>query len=144
MINTVFCVDDDPITLMLCEKMFTKTTFCHKTIKLQNGELVFKYLKKNLSQNTENQIIPDLIFLDLNMPIIDGWEFLKIFEREYKIVFPNIKIVILSSSLNPFDKEIIEKYPQIIKFISKPLTVESINLLKKSNPLLHFFKTNGI
>ncbi len=143
MIETVFCIDDDPITLMLCEKVFNKTAFCNKTIKALNGELALNYFKELVLNNSENKTIPNLILLDLNMPVVNGWEFLQIFENEIITHFSDLKVIILSSSLNPDDKEIIKKHPVIIDFITKPLTIESVEYLKKHSELRHFF-TDGI
>lgn len=143
MIETVFCIDDDPITLMLCEKVFNKTAFCNKTIKALNGELALNYFKELVLNNSENKTIPNLILLDLNMPVINGWEFLQVFENEYITQLTDLKVIILSSSLNPDDKEIIKKHPVIIDFITKPLTIESVENLKNHSELRHFF-TDGI
>ena len=70
MLDTILCVDDDPITLMLCKMVIAKTSFSNKIDTAKNGEEALKYFdelkQENLSSNTSKKH-PQLIFLDLNM-----------------------------------------------------------------------------
>ncbi len=78
--------------------------------------------KEGLSKVAGNG--PDLIFLDINMPVMNGFEFLAEVQKEK--LCPNAKIVMLSSSINPSDKQKSESFPQVIDYIIKPLTTEKI------------------
>ena len=128
MLDKILCVDDDAITLMLCKKVIIKTGFSKETVTAQNGEEALKYFD-DIKENTTNIILPQLIFLDLNMPVLGGWEFLDIFsEPKYKS-FNKTKIVVLSSTIDPEDLEKAKKYPMVIDFLSKPISVSMLDYL---------------
>ena len=75
MLERILCVDDDPITLMLCKKVIEKSTFSKEIDTAVNGEDALKYFDNLITTKAK---YPQLIFLDLNMPIMNGWEFLDI------------------------------------------------------------------
>ena len=80
--------------------------------------------------------VPDIIFLDLNMPEIDGFEFLSAFSLLSEIIKSKIKIVILSSSINPADVDACRKHDFVLTFLHKPLfksNLDTIELLLKDN-----------
>lgn len=129
MLSKILCVDDDAITLMLCKKVISKAEFSQEIDTANNGEealLYFEKLKNNKENNNEIKL-PKLIFLDLNMPIMNGWEFLDIFSQsEYIKSFPEIKVIVLSSTIDPRDIEKSRNYPMVINFLSKPITKEML------------------
>ena len=128
MIKTVLYVDDDPITLMLSKMVLNKASFCNELVTAKNGEEAILYFENLL--NTDDNY-PKLIFLDLNMPIINGWEFLDAFiEKELHHTFKEIKVIILSSTVDPNDIEKSKKYPIFIKFLPKPINKEMLESLK--------------
>lgn len=132
MLDQILCIDDDPITLMLCEKVIIKASFSNEIITAQNGEEALHYFNTLKYTNTENQLKrhPQLIFLDLNMPIMGGWEFLDYFKSEAFSEFKDIKIIILSSTVDPEDREKSKTYPMVIDFLSKPITLTMLEYLK--------------
>lgn len=128
MLETILCVDDDAITLMLCKMVITKASFSREVLTAKNGDDALKYfdtLKSNATIST-----PQLIFLDLNMPVIDGWEFLDIFRTAAYSDYHHTKIIILSSTIDPEDLEKSKKYPMVIDFLSKPISKEMLDYLK--------------
>lgn len=133
MLNKILCVDDDQITLMLCKKVIERATFANEIITLQNGEEAFNYFK-DLSVTINNKIevdYPKLVFLDLNMPIMDGWEFLDSYlENKYHDVF-STNFIVLSSTIDPLDYIKSKTYPFVIDFIAKPITKEILEVLKE-------------
>ena len=128
MFNQILCIDDDPITLMLCKKVITKSNFCNEIITSQNGEEALHYFNTIKTLNTKNH--PQLIFLDLNMPIMGGWEFLNHFNSAEYSEFNSIKVVILSSTIDPEDLEKAKNYPMVIDFLSKPITKTMLEYLR--------------
>ncbi|CAN1509563.1 CheY FOG, CheY-like receiver [Flavobacteriaceae bacterium] len=125
------CIDDDPITLMLIKKVVQKVSFSEQIISAQNGEEaldIFNQLKKNNFKATVDK--PQLIFLDLNMPVMGGWEFLDYFNTSNYSEFNSIKVIILTSTINPEDIKKSKTYPNVISFQSKPITIEMLEDIK--------------
>lgn len=128
MLESVLCVDDDHITLMLCKMVISKTSFSKEIATAKNGEEALKYFDSIKITNSINKT--ELIFLDLNMPLMDGWGFLDSFSTSKYAEFHNTKIIILSSTIDPDDLEKSKKYPLVIDFFSKPITKEMLESLK--------------
>lgn len=132
MLDKLLCVDDDPITLMLCRKVVEKVEFAKEIITVQNGEEAIQYFDKLLEERkTDNSVVcPKLVLLDLNMPVMDGWEFLESYiEKDYQNIFDTTRFIVLSSSIDPYDINKSKTYP-IIGFLSKPVTKEMLENLK--------------
>lgn len=129
MLDKILCVDDDPITLMLCRKVIEKAIFAKVTDSAQNGEEALNYFDNLIKEKEHNY--PQLIFLDLNMPIMGGWEFLDNFSKEkYTSVFKNTKVIVLSSTIDPHDIEKANTYSMVLNFMSKPITIQMLETLK--------------
>ncbi len=119
-------VDDDAITIMICEKILSHVSFAEQIISATNGSEAINFIVKCFNDNTP---LPQLIFLDLNMPIMNGWEFLEAFKD---LNFPqnNQPIVcILSSTIDAEDANRAMQYSFVKKFISKPLTKEILDTI---------------
>jgi CheY-like chemotaxis protein len=132
MLDQILCIDDDPITLMLCKKVIAKSSFSNEIITSQNGEEALSYFNTIKYTNNQNKPIPQpqLIFLDLNMPVMGGWEFLDYFNSEEFSEFNTIKVVVLSSTIDPEDLEKSKQYPMVIDFLSKPISQSMLEYLK--------------
>ena len=132
MFNKILCIDDDPITLMLCKKVIEKSEFSKEIDTVNNGEdalIYFDNLKINLL-NKKSFVLPEFVFLDLNMPVMGGWEFLDLFLKDkYYSFFPDLKVIVLSSTIDPKDIEKSKTYPMVINFLSKPITKDMLNSL---------------
>jgi CheY-like chemotaxis protein len=132
MFDLILCVDDDSITLMLCKKVISKSSFSNEIITAQNGEEALSYFNMlkydNISSPPKKS--PNLIFLDLNMPVMGGWEFLDHFNSTNYSEFNDTKVIILSSTIDPQDIEKAKTYPIVIDFLSKPITPSMIEYLK--------------
>ncbi len=121
--KSIFLVDDDKIlvylTMRTIKSATTETTFKD----FGNGLDAIDYLK-SIADNTE--LLPDIILLDLSMPIMDGWEFLE----EYTKLEPHIqkknKLYIFSSSISPHDIERAKSIDLVSDFIIKPLKMDKI------------------
>lgn len=123
-INTICIIDDDPITVFGIKKMLEKIIDCKNLITYSNGKIAIDGI--NDLQKKEN--IPDLIFLDINMPIMDGWQFLEEFIK--LPIQKKVRINIVTSSIDPADHEkwlyykLITEHP--IEFINKPIHSKDI------------------
>jgi len=120
-------IDDDPIFHKMMEHTLKKhDTAIDKTKFCLNGTDVIDYLKKN---KNEYEHLPDLIFVDINMPIMDGWEFLEELEKLY-LEFPKkTNVYMTSSNITPCHKARTRQYRFVKGLISKPLTKETFNNL---------------
>lgn len=125
MLDTILFVDDDPITLMLCKKVISKAAFSNQIITAQNGEEAINLFHTLL--NNAEKTVPELIFLDLNMPIMGGWEFLAEFSKPTFEQFHDIKVIVLSSTIDPEDLEKIKEYPMVMDFLPKPISLSMLN-----------------
>ncbi|WP_310380155.1 response regulator [Flavobacterium sp.] len=132
MLELVLCIDDDPITLMLCKMVITKSSFSKEIATARNGEEAINYFDNLLVDFETNASIkqPQLLFLDLNMPVMNGWEFLDSFSNSKYSDFNKTKVIILSSTIDPADLEKSQKYPMVIDFLSKPITKEMLEYIK--------------
>lgn len=129
MLHKILCVDDDPITLMLYKMVIAKASFTEEIITAKNGQEALDYYN-NLRAQGESQS-PELIFLDLNMPVMGGWEFLDNFTKpEYQEFNAKTKVIVLSSTIDPTDIEKSKTYSIVIDFLSKPITKEMLEDLK--------------
>ncbi len=132
MLNKILCVDDDPITLMLCKKVIERTSFAQEIITAQNGEEAFQYFKNIIREINSGNVVdyPKLVLLDLNMPIMNGWEFLDAYlENNFQEILTS-KFIILSSTIDPDDVNKSKKYIMVYDFMSKPISTEMIENLK--------------
>jgi CheY-like chemotaxis protein len=125
MLDLIMAVDDDPITLMLFKKVVQKASFAKEITNAMNGEEAITFINSISHEDKK----PQLIFLDLNMPIMSGWEFLDLFNNSSYYHLNNTKVVILTSTIDPEDIKKSKTYPNVIEFLSKPITVEMLNYL---------------
>ncbi|KOY85723.1 hypothetical protein AD998_05755 [bacterium 336/3] len=109
-------IDDDVINNMVCQLIIKSVVPNTRTLCFVNPLEALEYL------TNKDSVKPEIILLDINMPEIDGWQFLE----KYENLDINTKIVILSSSSNESDKYRAEKHPLVVNYVSKPLTIEKL------------------
>jgi len=126
--KSILCIDDDPTSLSIQTIILKHNHFCDQTITKTNGQEAIDYYIELSRQ--PNSSYPEIIFLDLNMPVLDGWGFLDKFKSDLYSEFPKTWVYILSSSVDPSDRSRSESYPFVKDFISKPITKE---ILQKIN-----------
>ncbi len=127
-INLVMLVDDNDTDNFISRRIIEITEFA-KNVEVKNsGKSALEYLEREQDNPAK---LPDIIFLDINMPIVDGFVFLFEFEMFPDELKNKCKVVILSSSDNKRDIEKIVDNEHVIKFITKPLTDQALNDIKK-------------
>jgi CheY-like chemotaxis protein len=123
-LKNIYIVDDDKLFVFLTKKTIQATDFETQIKEFTDGQEAIDYLSKIAG---DNEKLPDIIFLDLSMPIMDGWEFLK----EYILLEPamnkKIKLYICSSSISPHDLERAKGIDAVTDFIIKPISKEVFN-----------------
>jgi len=129
---SVLLVDDDEINNFISIKLIKKALLNTEIIACLNGKFAIDTLVD--IQKKDPAKLPDYILLDINMPIMNGWEFLDEFKRLNLDPSGKCKIFIISSSVFSNDINKARSYPLVKDFISKPLNVDKIvELLKVEN-----------
>ena len=125
-IDIACIIDDDPIFVFGIKKMMQFANFCESFMIFKNGEEAINNLTAIIDSGNN---IPDVILLDINMPVMDGWQFLDEFIKieSHKL----ITVYIVSSSIDPRDKDRVKKYENVSNFIVKPITIESLKNITK-------------
>ncbi|HWD89842.1 MAG TPA: response regulator [Mucilaginibacter sp.] len=116
-------IDDDPIDHFLIKHMMRGNEYFDTTTYAVDGSLILDYIEEN---GNKPEKLPDVILLDLNMPMFTGWDFLERMQAISSAVKKNIKVHVLTSSLRVEDSEHAEQYPFVRSVISKPLTPNTI------------------
>lgn len=123
--NCILLIDDDDITNYINVNLLKKIAIADTIKSFKNGREALDFIH---STDNHSEIFPDLIFLDIHMPIMDGYEFLNVF-KSFDVSL-RARIVILSTSVRIQD-EVKLKHAGIEYFIDKPLTEEKVILLLK-------------
>lgn len=129
-IDLVMLVDDNETDNFISKRIIEITKFARRVEVKNSGKSALDYLKENQSSADE---LPNIIFLDINMPIVDGFVFLYEFEKFSEVVRNKCKVIILSSSDNKRDIDKIVNNNHVIKFITKPLTEVALDEIKLNN-----------
>jgi len=123
----VMVIDDDTIFRFIIKKQIEKYGRFEIVHESNNGEEGIEYLQNRLNQNQE---LPQAIILDLDMPVMNGWEFLEAFKDIFENSEKSIPICILSSTINQADFEKAKEYTQVKEFFSKPIQENHLNALE--------------
>jgi two-component system, chemotaxis family, chemotaxis protein CheY len=121
--SKVFIIDDDSIHQRIAQIMIEKHRLFDEYKSYTEAEQALNYLRAN---HADSAALPDVILLDLNMPVVDGWDFLEVFETFYKNLKKQIRIFIVTSSVDEKDKLRAQEYSTVKGFISKPLSPDII------------------
>ena len=118
--NSICVIDDDVIYQQIIKKLIQRAGVFQQAIFFTSAEEALQKLDVGVSG------FPSVILLDINMPIMDGWQFIQHLERTCPGLYENCDIYIVTSSISYSDKEKMEEFPLISGFLSKPLSLEQL------------------
>jgi len=127
-INSVVLVDDDTTTNYVNQLLLEDLDVTHQILIAHNGEEALELI----SGNCENGYCPQLILLDINMPVMNGFEFMEAYQRLASKHKQSVVVVMLTTSLNPGDVKRLQEVP-INGFLNKPLTEDKVRALLKQH-----------
>ncbi|CAN1540021.1 CheY FOG, CheY-like receiver [Flavobacteriaceae bacterium] len=125
-LKTIWVVDDDPIYQIIVNKIIKKSELFLSVSNYKNGKEAIEALKDTLD---DKEVFPNVILLDINMPIMDGWEFMEELVLLKSRIKDPIQIYIVSSSIALEDKNKAKIYPEIIAYLSKPINNNDLILI---------------
>ena len=129
-------VDDSDIVIFLHKEILSLSKFSNSPLSAINGQAALDLISNPSSENSEF-----LVLLDINMPVMDGWQFLEALQKtELK---NHLHVIIVTSSIDTIDKKKAMQYPQVIGFNEKPLTTENCRHMKSLPQIKHFFEQDS-
>jgi CheY-like chemotaxis protein len=120
-LKQIMLIDDDPNDNYFHQREIKKVITDITIIEKSSGLDALDYLQLN---RRNSQMLPDLIFLDINMPALDGWGFLEAYDKLDQEIKKGVIIIMLSTSGNPDDILKATTYSSVSDYITKPLTKE--------------------
>lgn len=124
LISCILLVDDDENDNFFHKRTLEQIQIADKVDIANTGIEALEYL--NQTHQAADETHPNIIFLDINMPIMNGWEFLSEYEKLPEAARANTLVIMLTTSLNPDDRKRAEQNPLVNGFINKPLEEEHI------------------
>ena len=126
-LGMVMLVDDNDTDNFISKRIIEITNFSEEVIVKNSGKSALDYLEDNKDDPAN---LPEIIFLDINMPIVDGFVFLYEYEKFNNEIKDKCRVIILSSSDNKRDIDKIVNNDYVIKFVTKPLTEKTLEEIK--------------
>ncbi len=135
-INRIMLVDDDEIHSNLCYELILRAGIANSVTIFNDAEEALGYLRDNVGKTDE---LPDLIFLDINMPFMDGWDFLDAYEEFREKMGKDIMLILLTSSVYKNDIEKAKQYKAVAEYIKTPISIDK--LVETRNEYFRHLKT---
>lgn len=121
----IMLIDDSDIDNMVNKHILGRNNIAENILVFTSANEALLYIEKNKSTNDPN-IFPSVILLDINMPIMNGFGFLFEFEKLNPELIEKVKVVMLTSSVDPNDIRKSKEFKSVKSFISKPLSLEHL------------------
>lgn len=115
-------VDDDSIFRLIASRTIKGANITEQILQFTNGAEALQYLEQNFDQS---ELLPDVLFLDINMPYVDGWMFLDDFEKIMSKMSKSISIFMVSSSIDPEDINRAKQHKLVNDYVIKPVSKET-------------------
>jgi CheY-like chemotaxis protein len=125
-VKNIYFIDDDPTFVYLTRRMLSSSRAGFESKEFTDGELAIDHLRTICDRP---DLLPDIIFLDLSMPVMDGWEFLEEYSQLRNKLSKKISLFIVSSSISPEEVERSKTYSAVTDFLIKPLKAGKIEEL---------------
>lgn len=114
--NLVWIIDDDPIPRLILKSNLKK-------YKIGNDIAEFSNAVDAIAELENSTLRPDLIFLDINMPILTGWEFLEKVKKSALLNTEKVDVAIVTSSIDSRDRMMVDKFPCVKNYLTKPVDI---------------------
>lgn len=121
--NSILVIDDSKFDRFIASEILDEYVDVSSIVSLESAEEAIEYLH---SMEKNPQELPEIILLDIKMPTMDGFEFLKVFDKFPESIKTKCKVFMLSSSIDPEDIRKAHKSQYVVDFIEKPLTKENL------------------
>jgi CheY-like chemotaxis protein len=119
--QSICIVDDDEIYKFFVKKILEIKELADNVLTFSDGEEAYNYIKENKGNP---DLLPDIILLDINMPVMDGFLFIEEYVKLKHEINKEITIYMVTSSIDSIDLERSKKYTDIKDFITKPISAE--------------------
>jgi len=129
-LHTVLLIDDDEINNLICTKIIKKNDFAENIVTCLSARQALNYLQEALQEENE-KLLPDLILLDINMPAMNGWDFLNQYEQIEDMKSEEIVLIMLSSSMYVDDINRAKTFNSVADYITKPLTAAHLQQIRE-------------
>ncbi len=122
-LTKICIVDDDDIYRFTIERTLESLELATKTMTFSDGEQAIKFISDH---HNEDAKLPDIIFLDIDMPVMDGFQFMEEYEKIKSNVAKDMTIYMVSSSMDPVDIDSAKKIASISDYIVKPISSDRL------------------
>jgi len=121
--KTTCIIDDDEIYLFSVKKVIEVNNLSDKVLEFKNGQDALNFFREYCN---DHDALPDVIFLDINMPVMNGWEFIEEFRKIRPSITKDILLYIVSSSVDKTDVDKAKSLPTVNDYITKPITATQL------------------